>query len=191
MNKLLSAAAVACAVLAAAPALAQQAIGYQDTINNKVTVVPVTPAKPLPATADLGATAQTALDDIRDAVQLQPTYIPPIQPTADTTLGVAPAASSSAEACHVFKASAGTAYSLSGYIGAAGFIMVFDAASAPSDGAVTPKVWAYAAAAGTWSMDFGVMPAAFSTGIVVCASSTGPLSKTAYSTNTVFSGRVK
>lgn len=112
-------------------------------------------------------------------------------PSSASGAGVAVVSSTAAEACHVLKASAGNLYGVSGYIGAAGFLMVFDATSAPSDGAVTPKAWAYAPQAGSWSIDYGAVPAAFSTGVTVCASSTGPLTKTAYSTNTVFSGRVK
>jgi hypothetical protein len=68
--------------------------------------------------------------------------------------------------------------------------MLFNSTTVPGDGAVTPVAWAYVPAAGSWSMDWGNTPQYFSTGISVCASSTGPLSKTAYSTNTVFSGLV-
>jgi hypothetical protein len=106
--------------------------------------------------------------------------------------GITPVASTSAESCHVFKNSAGNLYGASGYIGAAGYIMLFNATAAPSDGAVTPVAWAYAPAAGSWSMSWEqTAPAYMSTGIVYCASSTGPLTKTAYSTNTVFSAQVK
>lgn len=99
--------------------------------------------------------------------------------------------SSSAESCHVLKASAGLLWGVSGYMGAAGWIMVFDAASAPSDGAVTPVVWDYVSAAGAWYISYGTSPASFTTGITVCASSTGPLSKTGVATNNVFSGLVQ
>jgi len=117
----------------------------------------------------------------------------PVVVTADgtSTTGIAPASSTAAESCRVLKASPGNVYSVSGYIGAAGFLMLFDATSAPADGAVTPKAWAYASAAGSWSMSYGSVPAVMATGITICASSTGPLTKTAYSTNTVFSGNVK
>lgn len=98
-------------------------------------------------------------------------------------------ASTTAEACHVYKASAANVYTLSGYIGAAGWIMVFNATSAPADGAVAPVAWRNLSSAGDWSMAYGGAP--FSAGVVVCASSTGPLSKTAYSTNTVFAGQVQ
>jgi hypothetical protein len=109
---------------------------------------------------------------------------------ATSDYGIAPTASSLAESCHVFKNSSGNLYGASGYIGAAGFIMIFNASSAPSDGAVTPKAWAYAPQAGSWSMSWQqTAPAYMSSGIVICASSTGPLTKTAYSTNTVFSAQ--
>jgi hypothetical protein len=111
--------------------------------------------------------------------------------SSSATAGVAPVSSTAAEACHVLKNSPGNLYSISGTIGAAGWIMVFNATSAPGDGAVTPVAWAQPQAAGSWSMSWGAAPAYFSTGIVVCASSTGPFTKTAYSTNTVFSGQVK
>lgn len=114
-----------------------------------------------------------------------------IAPSSASAVGIAHTASTAAEACHVFKASAGNLYGVSGLIGAAGYIMVFDASSAPADGAVTPKVWAQITtpSGGAWSINYGDIPAAMATGITVCASSTGPLTKTAYSTNTVFSGR--
>lgn len=104
---------------------------------------------------------------------------------------IAPSASAAAESCHVYKAGAGTAFSLSGYLGAAAFILVFDSATAPADGAVTPKAWAYAPAQGNWSMNYSGAPAAFANGITACASSSGPLTKTAVSTNNVFSGIVQ
>ncbi len=108
-----------------------------------------------------------------------------------TDVGVAPIASSAAESCHVLKGSAGNLYSVSGYVGAAAWLMVFNATAAPSNGAVTPVAWAYASAAGSWSINYGAIPLSLSTGITVCASSTGPLTLTLYSTNTVFSGRVQ
>lgn len=187
----------------ALPALAQPA---------QVPVVLNTSGQPIPAQAHIcvdlsgayvpcgtpGAATETTLQEIADntadtvtELQTPATSLPPLSPTNDTTLGIAPTSSTSAEACHVMKASAGNLYSTSGYIGAAGFIMVFNATSAPADGAVTPTTWAYAPAAGSWSIDYGAIPQAMSTGITVCASSTGPLTKTAYSTNTVFAARVK
>lgn len=112
-----------------------------------------------------------------------------ITPSSAAGAAIAPTPSASAESCHTYKITAGNGYSFSGYVGAAAWIMLFDATTPPGDGAVTPAVWAYAPAAGSWSISYGSIPARFSTGIVACASSTGPLTKTAFATNTVFSGR--
>jgi len=113
-------------------------------------------------------------------------------PTATAALGIAPVSTSAAAACLVLKASAGNFYSASGYVDAASFIMIFDAASAPADGAVTPKAWAYVPALGTWSVIMpGGIPAAMATGATVCRSSSGPYSKTGVSSNTAITGFAK
>lgn len=114
-----------------------------------------------------------------------------IAPSSASAVGIAAVASSAAEACHVLKAAAGNLYGVSGTIGAAGWIMIFNATSAPADGAVTPVAWAQPTTSGSWAINYGTIPLALSTGITVCASSTGPFTKTAYSTSTVFSGRVQ
>jgi len=100
----------------------------------------------------------------------------------------APVSSIAAESCHAISLVPANLFSVSGYAGQAEFIMVFNAASAPADGAVTPIVVAYAPAAGNWSISYGAAPAFYSAGITVCDSSTGPLTKTAISTNNTFSG---
>jgi hypothetical protein len=113
-------------------------------------------------------------------------------PTASSGVGIASSTSTSAESCRVLKAGSGNLYSVGGYASAAGFAMVFNATSAPADGAVTPYLPAiYVPTAGTWSADFGTIPAVLSTGITVCFSSTGPFTKTAFATNNVLSGRVQ
>lgn len=106
--------------------------------------------------------------------------------------GPNPTSSQVAETCHSW----GGARSLigaSGYVGAAAWIMLFDSYSSPPAGAVTPVAWAYAPQAGSWSIWYGPDPssAKFFNGVTVCASSTGPLTYTAYSTNTVFSAQVQ
>lgn len=106
-------------------------------------------------------------------------------PTFERT-SIAPSASSAAEACHVIKASAGTLYAVSGLAGQAEYVMLFNATSAPGDGAVTPVWWGQALTNGAWSTAFQ-NPLTMSTGITVCYSSTGPLTKTAISTANVFS----
>lgn len=115
----------------------------------------------------------------------------PVNVVSRTFSTVAPAASTAAESCKVLKASAGSLFDASGYVGGAAWIMLFNSVSAPGDGAVTPVTWAYVPVAGSWSISYGSVPASLSTGITVCASSTGPLTKTAYSTNTVFTGRIQ
>lgn len=107
--------------------------------------------------------------------------------------GVPPQASQAAESCHTWP-TARTLIGVSGTIGAAGYIMIFDANAPPADGAVQPVAWAQALQAGSFYIWYGSSPqgfAGFQNGIVVCASSTGPLTKTAYSTNTVFSAQVQ
>lgn len=106
--------------------------------------------------------------------------------------GPNPSASQVAESCHVWNG-ARSLIGVSGYIGAAGYIMVFDAAQTPASGAVNPIVWAYVPTAGSWSIYYGpdAASANVTNGVVVCASSTGPLTYTAYSTNTVFSAQLQ
>ena len=99
-------------------------------------------------------------------------------------------ASTAAESSHIF-ANSRYLYGASGYIGAAGWIMLFDSTSAPPSGAVTPIWWQYVPAAGSWFLDCQQEPITFTNGIVIAASSTGPLTYTAYSTNTVFSVQVQ
>lgn len=105
--------------------------------------------------------------------------------------GIALAASTALEVNHVIKSAAGKLYGLAGYLGAAGWVLVFDAASAPADGAVTPLAFLHMPSAGSWSMPFGLVPASFATGIVVCASTTGPFVKTAAAANNAFSWQVQ
>lgn len=137
-----------------------------------------------------GAT-ETTLAAVLAELQTPAASLPPASPTADTTLGITSTETGSALACLVVKAGAGNLYSLSGNVNVADtWIMVFNATAAPGDGAVTPK-FAYKFPAGPWSVDFGSLPRAFSTGITVCASSTGPFTKTAYATNNFIAGSAK
>lgn len=104
---------------------------------------------------------------------------------ATASFGIVPTATAAVASSQVLKASAGNLYGLNVVAGAsAGFIMLFDATTAPADGAVTPK-WvmplaANAAYAGSPSgNDIGMN---FAVGIVAVFSTTGPFTKTASAT---------
>ena len=108
--------------------------------------------------------------------------------------GPAPAVSSSTtEPFKVLKSSAGSLISLHVVTGANdSWLMLFDASSAPSDGAVSPKWSQFIPSNGTngyldksWDI-----PLSFATGITAVLSSTGPFTKTALSQG-VFSAQVK
>lgn len=75
----------------------------------------------------------------------------------------------------VIKASPGTLYKLTGYNskGSAQWIQLHDAASVPADNAVPVAIFTVAATA-NFEINFNNIGRYFSTGIVVCNSSTGP-----------------
>lgn len=100
--------------------------------------------------------------------------------------GVSQAKTGAAASSLVAKASAGSVMSISGSAANGSYIMLFNATSAPADGAVTPdKCWGPMAAAGPFSLSWGIGPVfTASTGITVVSSSTGCFTKTA--TNAAF-----
>lgn len=98
---------------------------------------------------------------------------------------VTPVVSTSAGSSLVLKASAGSILSLSATSATPGYVMLFDATSAPADGAVTPKYCWQGPVSGPWPT-----PAAFATGITAVYSTTGCATKTASAT-AWFSGQVQ
>jgi hypothetical protein len=115
-----------------------------------------------------------------------------VAPTAAAAAGITPVVSAAVESSHILKASAGNLYSVYVTTGAtAGYLMVFNATSAPVDGAVTPNECAYVPANSTTSVSYLPGPVGvYSTGITAVFSSTGCFTKTASAT-AYFHGLVK
>lgn len=113
-------------------------------------------------------------------------------PSSASGAALTPVSSSALAANTVIKASAGNLYSFevsadSTLSAAAWWIMIYNATSAPVDGAVTP-LKCYAMASGVTAFTAGFQtPVAFSTGITVGVSTTGCFTKTA-STHAFISG---
>jgi hypothetical protein len=118
----------------------------------------------------------------------------PVYEVPDATATYAPsnATSTAYEASNVVKASAGVLFSCTGYNSGAApqFIQFHNATSLPSEGAV-PVLIFRAGATANFSLDFGgKFGRYFSTGIVICNSSTGP-TKTIGSANCWFDVQYK
>lgn len=113
-------------------------------------------------------------------------------PSSASTSGLTPVSSSALAANTVIKASAGNLYSFevsadSTLSAAAWWIMIYNATSAPGDGAVTPlKCYAMPSGTTAFSAAFPT-PIALSTGGVIGVSTTGCFTKTA-STHAFISG---
>jgi len=104
-------------------------------------------------------------------------------PSAASSNAVTPIGTSAAASALVIKASAGNLYSINIVTGAtAGYLLVFNATTAPADGAVVPVKCLPVAANVGLETNMRSMPEYFSTGIVAVFSSTGCFTKTASAT---------
>lgn len=97
--------------------------------------------------------------------------------------------SAAAEHNHVFKATGGNLYSVTVTpASTAGFLLIYDATVAPSDGSVTPNACYSVAASISTTVTF-VWPFPFVNGIVAVFSTTGCTTQT--SSNAFFDAQVK
>jgi hypothetical protein len=116
-------------------------------------------------------------------------------PASESAAGLIPIPSTALEANHVIKGSAGNLYSFnvsadSMLSGAAWWLMIYNATSAPSDGAVTPiKCYAFPSGTTGYSAAF-TLPINLSAGITLGVSTTGCFTKTA-SAHAFISGDAK
>lgn len=110
-----------------------------------------------------------------------------LTPTTEAASAIAPStAVAAAESCRVLQASAANLYKVTVAIAATtGYVMIFNATSAPGDGAVSPAWPAIRVVSdGTsgWADISFNPPLRLGTGATVCFSSTGPFTKTASAT---------
>lgn len=183
-------------------AFAQGPVAYIDSTTGKVTYV--TQALPLPVTGAGGGGSVTVAATASAAA---PTYSAGAQPLSQdlngnlrtvtgpssaSSAGITPVVSTAVESNHILKGSAGNLYGVYITTGATpGFMMVFNATTAPADGAVTPNQCIVAPANSTTGLTFNSgPPSVFSTGITAVFSSTGCFTKTASAT-AFFNGRVQ
>jgi hypothetical protein len=111
-------------------------------------------------------------------------------PTSSINQGIALSATTVAASSLVLKASAGNLFGVTVNAGAsAGYLMIFNATSAPADGTVTP-IWSMPVAANAGLAFSFDIPVYCSTGITAVFSTTGPFTKTASATAFI-SGMVK
>lgn len=103
-------------------------------------------------------------------------------PSTSSSVAITPTSGAAVASSLVLKNSGGNFYGCNATTGAvAGYVMLFNATSAPGDGAVTPvKVWPLAALAAL-TVEYQV-PLRLGTGITLVFSSTGPYTKTASAT---------
>lgn len=99
-------------------------------------------------------------------------------PTDSAGAALVTAATATVAGSLILKAAAGNLYGYNIVTGAsAGYLMIFDSATVPADGAVTPKRVVTVAANSTIDRAFDI-PRRFASGMVLVFSSTGPFTKT-------------
>ena len=114
-------------------------------------------------------------------------------PSTSTAVGIVPVVTSVAAATLVVKTSAGNLYSISAtnLTATTGYLQVFNATSAPADGAVAPIFCAPLPSSGVVSLSFST-PAVFATGVSAAVSSaTTCFTKTTGVITAFISGSVK
>jgi len=113
-------------------------------------------------------------------------------PTSAAAGGIALMKNSAAASSLVLKASAGNLYTFrcTNTSASAIWVLLFNATSAPADGAVTPEAWWQVAANADLSVSYGDVPVVLGTGGTLSISSTGPFTKTAV-TSGACSGQMK
>jgi hypothetical protein len=105
-----------------------------------------------------------------------------VAPTSASGGAVARVQTAAVASSQIIKASAGNLYGYNIVAGAsAGYLMIFDAVSAPVDGTVTPKLVEAIAANASIQQSLRT-PIRFATGITMVFSTTGPFTKTASAT---------
>ena len=115
-------------------------------------------------------------------------------PTNQGIYAINPVVSTTTETSHVISTTPANLYSIyfTNTAATAGFLMVFDSATVPGDGAVTPKICVNVAANATVSVSYNPGPMSqFTTGVSAAASTTGCATKTTGATTGFFSGSVK
>lgn len=94
-----------------------------------------------------------------------------------------PVNSATGEANHVFKASPGVLYGFSVTTGgAAGYVLVYNAASAPADGSVAPAACYAVPASTTLGVAYTPLPLNLTSGITLVFSTTGCFTQTSSAT---------
>ena len=160
-------------LLALVPSLAfaQSNVVVNYKANGASGATTVTPATPLPVTPVSGGVPQAVnITQILSAAMsaTNPLYVAP------STNGITPVVSASGEGSHVLKNAAGSLWGVyvTNLTTTAGFLQVFNATSAPGDGAVTPIECTPLPANGNAAINFNSgPPGTYSTGITAVVSS--------------------